>query len=169
MQQNTTGGGVNIYVQDVTTFSTDKKYDIIIILGGLHHVPAYSAEVVRNMSGLLNKDGIFINVEPTYNNKIFKYLLAYIYKKNKNFDEKTERRFSLNELNDIYLSNGLKIKRQMYPGLLAYLLWNNPNAFPLLNKGSTRLVKIVFHLDKLFMHNRIGKWLSVATFSVLKK
>ena len=78
------------------------------------------------MSGLLNKDGIFINVEPTYNNKIFKYLLAYIYKKNKNFDEKTERRFSLNELNDIYLSNGLKIKRQMYPGLLAYLLWNNP-------------------------------------------
>ncbi len=162
-------GGVNIYVQDVTTFSTDKKYDIIIILGGLHHVPAYSAEVVRNMSGLLNKDGIFINVEPTYNNKIFKYLLAYIYKKNKNFDEKTERRFSLNELNDIYLSNGLKIKRQMYPGLLAYLLWNNPNAFPLLNKGSTRLVKIVFHLDKLFMHNRIGKWLSVATFSVLKK
>ena len=162
-------GGGNLYVQDVTTFESDQKYDIIIILGGLHHVPAYSSEVVRNMSGLLNKNGIFINVEPTYNNAVFKNLLAYIYKKNKNFDEKTERRFSLNELNEIYLSNGLKIKKQIYPGLLAYLLWNNPNAFPFLNKGSAGLVKKVFHLDRLFMHNRIGRWLSVATFSVLER
>lgn len=158
-----------IYVQDVTTFQTQNKYDIIIIVGGLHHVPNYAKEVVKNMTSILSEGGLFINIEPTYNNWLYKCGCEYIYRKNKLFDAETERRFSWKEMNQIYRTNNLEIERQIYPGLLAYLLWYNPDAFPALNKGSTKLVKWVFALDKLFMHNVIGKKLSVATFSVLKK
>lgn len=162
-------GDINVYVQDVTTFSSNKKYDVIIIMGGVHHVASHGQQVVRNMSELLDRDGIFINVEPTYNNILFKYLLGFIYKKNKNFDEKTERRFSLGELNEMYLSNGFKIRKQIYPGLAAYLLWNNPNIFPFLNKGDVKLVERVFKFDRLFMSNFIGRLFSVATFTILSK
>ncbi|NBI57905.1 methyltransferase domain-containing protein [Lachnospiraceae bacterium] len=163
---NYTEGG-QIYIQDVTSFTSSKKYDIIMIIGGLHHVPDYSMKVMSNLSGLLNQDGIFINVEPTYNNVLYKYLFSYI--KNINFDEKTERRFSLKELNHIYSSCGLRIKTQMNAGLLAYLLWYNPNAFPFLNKGNSTLIKKVYRFDRLFMYNCIGRLLSMATFSVLEK
>lgn len=121
------------------------------------------------MAEMLVDGGYFVNIEPTYNNIIFKYLSSCIYKNNVNFNEKTERRFGLEELNHIYISCNLKIKRQIYPGLMAYLLWNNPNVFPLLNRGNKALVKAAFHVDRLFMHNFIGKRLSVATYSVLEK
>lgn len=159
---------MNVYVQDVTTFHSDKRYDIIVLIGGLHHVPDYAQEVLKNMAPLLCEGGLFINVEPTYNNFIVGRVCKSIYKKNSLFDEKTERRFSLKELNGMYQKAGLNIKRQIYPGLLAYLLWYNPDAFPKLNKGSIAWVRRIFKLDSMFMNNFIGKFLSVATFSVLQ-
>lgn len=160
---------VNIYVQDVTTFTTDRLYDIVIIIGGLHHVPSACDEVVKRINNSLKQGGFFINVEPTYNNWLFKKVCEWIYKKNPIFDEETEKRFSLKALNELYTKSGFKILKQIYPGLLAYLLWFNPDVFPFLNKGSEKLVKRVFSFDRLWMYTIVGKKLSVATFSVLEK
>ena len=33
---------VKIYVQDVTTYQSKEKWDMILIIGGLHHVPDYA-------------------------------------------------------------------------------------------------------------------------------
>lgn len=160
---------INVYVQNVISFKSDKKYDIIILIGGLHHIPDYANQIIKKCVFLLKSGGIFINIEPTYNNYIYKKICEYIYIKNPVFDEKTERRFSLKELNTMYIKNNMKIVRQIYPGLLAYLLWYNPDVFPALNKGNVGIVEKVFHLDKAFMYNFIGKKMSVATFTILKK
>lgn len=160
---------INIYVQDVTTFKSDNKYDIIILIGGLHHVPDYSGGVLDNCYSLLEENGLLINIEPTYNNFVYKKICEFIYKKNPVFDEETERRFSLKEINELYRSSKLEVVRQIYPGLLAYLLWYNPDAFPILNKGKLSTVKRVFNIDRHLMYTKFGKKCSVATFTILKK
>ncbi|MFH0774304.1 MAG: methyltransferase domain-containing protein [bacterium] len=160
---------LNVYKMDVTKFQTDKKYDIVIIIGGLHHVFKYSEQVVKMVSNVLKRSGYFICLEPTHNNFLFKKIRGLIYKKNMLFDENTEKAFELKKLNTIFLSNNFEIVDQIYPGLSSYVLFYNPDAFPFLNFGGKSLVRILFDLDKLFFNNFIGKFFSFATLTLLKK
>ena len=160
---------INIFKQDVTTFQTEKKYDIIILIGGLHHVHACALKIVETLADALNPDGFFINFEPTHNNFLVALVRSIIYKKNDLFDETTEHDFSLQNINNIYTQSGFKIYKQYYPGILGYILFYNPDAFPLLNIGNMRLVRTVFHLEKRLYTSWFGKKLSFATFSILKK
>lgn len=157
---------LNVYVQDITTFDSDKTYDIIIIIGGLHHVPSFCEEAVKNLRSNLKRDGHFIVLEPTHNNYIFRKVRERIYKKNELFDQQTEQAFVLKDLNDLFLKNGYGLKDQMYPGLLSYILFYNPDAFPWLNFGGKGLVKLLFNIDTLFFRNFIGRKLSFATLSI---
>ena len=160
---------INIYKQDVTSFIPDKTYDVIILIGGLHHVPDYAEAVCKNLSKGLKKGGLFINFEPTNNNFAIKIIRDLIYKKNQLFDDKTERAFSLNELNGFYAAAGLHIEKQYYPGLIAYVLWYNPDAFPALNIGNEEIVNRIFNIEKKAYSNKIGRILSFCTFTILRK
>jgi len=160
---------LNIYLMDVTQFKADKRYDLIILLGGLHHIPQYASDVVENLSKALKPDGYFINLEPTHNNVLFKKIRNYIYNKNNLFDNDTEKAFELDNLNDIYTSNKLEIIKQIYPGLISYILYYNPDAFRYLNIGGCKMTKFFFEFDKPFFKNYIGRKLSFATLSLLKK
>ncbi len=159
---------LNVYVQDITTFNATKTYDIIIIIGGLHHVPTFSNQAVKNLKKNLSPNGHFIVLEPTHNNYLFRKVRERIYKKNMLFDQQTEKAFVLKELNDLFLKNGYTLKDQMYPGLLSYVLFYNPDAFPWLNFGGKSLVKLLFSLDSLFFRNYIGRKLSFATLSIFE-
>lgn len=161
--------GINIYKQDITTFTTDKQYDLIILLGGLHHVPDYAGQICKNLSGALKTGGIFINFEPTNNNFMVSMIRSMIYNKNHLFDEQTERGFSLKELQKIYTDAGLRIYRQYFPGLLGYVLYYNPDAFSRLNIGRKRMVRMVFHAEKYLYGSFLGRLFSFCTFSILKK
>jgi len=157
---------LNVYVQDVSTFKSDKMFDIIIIIGGLHHVPSLCEKVVQNLRKNLTPNGAFIVLEPTHNNIVFRKIRERIYNKNTLFDQETEKAFRLKELNDLFLKNDYKLIDQIYPGLLSYILFYNPDAFPFLNIGGKGLVKLAFKLDTLFFRNYIGKKLSFATLSM---
>ncbi len=161
--------GLKVYEQDVTTFRCTRKFDLIMISGGLHHVPDYAEKVVRNLSECLESGGYFVISEPTNNNFINKKIRDRIYRKNRIFDAETERAFSLAEYNRLFLNNGFKKIIQIYPSLLAYVLYYNTYAFPMLNIGSTRMVKRIFSLDRLFFRNFIGKKLSWSTISLFRK
>ena len=160
---------INISHQDVTKFQTDKKYDLIILIGGLHHVPQYCQSVVKNLYEHLIPGGYFISMEPTQNNFLFRKIREFIYQKNPLFDAKTERAFNFAEYNQSFLSNGFTIIDQIYPGLLSYVLYYNPDALPLLNVGNTRLVRSIFNLDKKFFRNILGKKLSFLSISIFQK
>ncbi len=160
---------LNVYVMDVTKYIPQKKYDVIILIGGLHHVPDYTEHVLRKVNEALNPNGYFINYEPTQNNFIMRFARNVIYKKNRLFDQDTERAFELKELNQIYSKTGFKIENQIYPGLLSYILYYNPDAFPLLNIGGERMVKVAFNFDKMFFRNSLGRKFSFTTLTLLKK
>lgn len=158
-----------VYEMDVTKFIPQEKYDLVIIIGGLHHVPFNVMGVLKNIHEALNDDGYFICLEPTHNNFIFRKIRSGIYKKNSLFDENTEQAFELKKLNKYFRKSNFKIVDQIYPGLLSYIFYYNPDAFPFLNKGSEKIVRTLFSVDKLFFRNFIGKKLSFATLTLLKK
>lgn len=162
--------GGRIWQADVTQYQPERAdYDLIFLAGGLHHVPDSASQVVCNLASGLKPGGMFVNFEPTYGNPIFNAIRERIYKNNDIFDEVTERAFAVADLRAMFRSTGLEEIRTFYPGLLAYVLYYNPYAFPLLNRGSVRLVDAIFSMDRLFMNNAIGRCLSFATVSIWRK
>ncbi len=160
---------LNVYVQDITTYSPQDTYDIMILIGGLHHVYRHTEHVIQLLNKALKPGGYLINFEPTHDNPLYAYVRKQIYNKNDLFDEDTEEGFPLKSLNGFFQQNGFEIKDQIYPGLLSYIMYYNPDAFPALNIGGTRMVKSVFALDKLFMRNWIGRKFSWATLTLWQK
>ncbi len=162
--------GGQIWQADVTRYRPEPgSYELIFLAGGLHHVPDRAGEVVRNLADGLKPGGMFVNFEPTYGNPVFNAVRERIYRTNDIFDEVTERAFSVAQLTGMFVSAGLEQVRVVYPGLSAYVLYYNPYAFPLLNKGGVRMVDRLFALDRLFMHNPVGRFFSFATVSVWRK
>ncbi|MDR0476892.1 MAG: class I SAM-dependent methyltransferase [Desulfobulbaceae bacterium] len=161
--------GINIWTQDVTTFCAPNSYDIICVIGGLHHVHRYIDKVLRNISLSLRSDGLFINLEPTANNPIFTWTRQAIYRKNSFFDADTERGFTTAELNKAVLSRGMRLIRQLYPGLLAYVLWYNPDALPWLNKGTSFFAEELIRTESKVWESGLARFFSFATLSCYRK
>lgn len=161
--------GAKIYVQDVTKFEGQEQFDLMILIGGLHHVYAHVSLVLKRLSGALKPGGYLINLEPTQNNPVYRWVRQRIYKKNDLFDDETEQAFDWHELDALYRDAGLVLRDQMYPGLLAYIMYYNPDAFPALNLGSARAVRFLFGLEKAFYRSWLARKMSFATLSLLQK
>lgn len=161
--------GLDIHHQDVTTYDADRQYDIVILLGGLHHVPDYSEHVVASLAASLKSGGLFINFEPTHGNPLFRLVRERIYKRNTLFDEDSERAFGVRQLKELFMQAGLKEEKIIYPGLLSYVLFYNPDAFPALNIGSAKLVSLLWSVEQPFMKTLVAKALSFATLSIWRK
>ena len=160
---------INVYKMDAAQFKTNKKYDLVILIGGLHHIPEFAKDFVNTIYNILNDQGCFINFEPTHNNSIYKGIRKQIYKHNSMFDSETEQGFALPYLNDMYLSCGFKIIDQIFPGLLSYVLYFSPEAFYFLNIGTQKSIKLLFSIEKMFFRSFLGRKFSFATLTLLQK
>ena len=158
--------GINVWQQDVAAFESELRFDIIILLGGLHHVPHVAGDVVRRLSRCLADGGVFINLEPTHGNPVFRWVRESIYRRNSLFDETTERAFGVDELTGFFSKAGMQARGIMYPGLLAYVMYYNPDAFPALNIGGPGLVKGVWSLERRLVRSGFARALSFATLSM---
>ncbi|MDR1379562.1 MAG: methyltransferase domain-containing protein [Synergistaceae bacterium] len=157
-------------IQDVTSYISEETYDLIILIGGLHHVYSNVDRAIRNLSGVLKKGGIFINFEPTNNNYFLKKIRSSIYKNNALFDDSTEKAFETPELRRLFLNHDLKAIDTLYPGLLAYILWYNPDAFPFLNHGYLKMVSLLSSLeDRCLWRTCLAYYMSFATLTIYKK
>lgn len=92
-----------------------------------------------------------------------------IYEKNALFDNETEQGFDLPALDAMFTQQQMMRVDQVYPGLLAYVLYYNPDAFPLLNRGGPRAVRSAFAIDRLFWRGWLGRTLSFATITLWRK
>ncbi|MGM5025774.1 class I SAM-dependent methyltransferase [Tardiphaga sp. 862_B3_N4_1] len=165
-----TNPDLNIRQADATRYTpAPDSYDIVILIGGLHHTPLDAPVIVKNLAPGLRKGGLFINLEPTHGNPLFRMVRERIYKDNSLFDEQTERAFPVSTLETLFTDAGLRPKFICHPGLLSYVLYYNPDAFPALNVGGKSLVDATYAFDKLFYRNAIGRALAFATLSVWSK
>lgn len=162
--------GLQIDWGDVTAFSPpDTPVDLIILIGGLHHVYSRCAQVIANLSNAVRPGGYFISLEPTHNNLLNRAVRERIYKSNNLFDDDTEQGFEYYDLSSNFEKAGFERIDEVYPGLLSYILYYNPDAFPILNIGGLTLVRILFQLDRLFWANWIGRKMSFATLTLWRR
>ena len=124
---------------------------------------------MQRLATALKPGGYMINLEPTQNNPLYRWARNRIYRENELFDDETEQAFDLPELNALYRDAGLEIRDQMYPGLLAYIMYYNPDAFPALNIGSSKSVRTLFTLEKSFYRSWPARIFSFATLTLLQK
>lgn len=160
---------LNIHQADVTVYEPRDQFDLVVLLGGLHHVHHAAAEAVRRISGAVRPGGYLLNFEPTDGNPLFRWVRERIYQRNELFDAQTERGFAVSELFALFEEAGLECADVVYPGLSSYVLYYNPDAFPSLNLGGARAVKTSFALDQLFIRNFIGRFFSFATLSLWRR
>lgn len=160
---------LHIWQEDISRFQSDTQYDVIILLGGLHHVPDIAAQAIQQLYTNLLPGGYFINLEPTHGNPVFSWARNMIYRRNKLFDEETEQAFAVQQLLDMFGACGFVAEDIIYPGLLSYVLYYNPDAFPWLNRGSQKAVSAIWACEKPFLRTRLARWFSFATLSIWKK
>ena len=139
------------------------------MLGGLHHVPSHAVQVVHNLSYALKPGGVFISLEPTDGNPGLAWVRRRIYQHNTLFDEETERSFPISEYFEMFERSGLQLLDGVYPGLLAYVLYYNPDAFPFLNIGGPGMVRAIWGLETPFRRSALGRMFSFATLSLWQK
>lgn len=158
-----------VFVADICTEFTLKKFDMIILLGGLHHVFYRSEEVVKKIYESLSPAGIFVNIEPTHSNYIMEQIRAWIYLKNSFFDEKTEAGFELNKYNLMLRKTGFHIINQCFPGLLLYSALYNPDAFGQLPRIPQPILKMAFLLESSVYYSNMARFLSFATLTICQR
>jgi SAM-dependent methyltransferase len=160
---------LDIQQADITQYEPQDQYDLVILLGGLHHVHHAAADAVKRVSAAVRPGGYLLSFEPTDGNPLFRWIREIIYRRNDLFDEQTERAFSVNELLHLFNDAGLTCAEVAWPGLASYVLYYNPDAFPRLNLGGKLAVRTLFALDRLFFRTLIGRTLSFATLSLWRR
>ena len=166
----TANPSLDIIWNDVTKFShSGESFDLILLIGGLHHVYSRTDEVLVNLRHALREGGYFLSFEPTHDNFMARGTRQRIYQNNPLFDDDTEQGFEYRDLQSHFRNAGFIKIDEVYPGLLSYILYYNPDAFPALNIGGLHLVSSIFSFDKLFWANSIGRKMSFATISLWKK
>lgn len=165
----TTNPELHVSVADATRFEASATYDLILVIGGLHHVHQYSGAILKRLKNVLKPGGYGIVFEPTHNNRLFQLIRRLIYHNNDLFDEVTEQAFWLAELNRLFEESGFTIVDQMYPGLLLYVMYYNPDAFPLINVGTPRLIRMWHRFERLLYRSSLGKYLSFATITLIRR
>lgn len=162
--------GLAIEWNDVTTYQpANGLFDLIILIGGLHHVYSHTPVVLANLRKSLRPGGYFLSFEPTHDNWLARRARQRIYQTNQLFDADTEQGFEYRDLQHHFRNAGFEKVDEVYPGLLAYVLYYNPDAFPMLNVGGRFLVKSLFAFDRLFWANRIGRKFSFATIGLWRR
>jgi len=154
---------------DVTQLEPRGPYDLVLILGGLHHVPHAARQVVVTLGKALRPGGYFLSWEPTHGNRLFKSVREAIYRRNAIFEPTTERAFEVRELFSMFEQAGFRRVDVLYPGLLGYVLYYNPDAFPSLNLGTPWLVSRLWKLERPFMRSWLARKCSFATLSLWQR
>jgi SAM-dependent methyltransferase len=159
----------NVWQADATAFRPERGYDLVVLIGGLHHVHREAPRALSNLADALKPGGHFLSFEPTHGNPVTAAIRKSVYRRNSLFDAETERGFSVGELFSMFRTAGLEPVDAIYPGLLSYTLYYNPDAFPGLNVGGPKAVRRIFSLEQPFMRSALARTLSFATLSLWRK
>ena len=157
-----------VFLQDVTTFEVTERYDLIFLSGGLHHVYDHTQEVLERLRRALVPGGYMLSMEPVYDNPLYGLIGRAIYKYSDKFEDESEQRYALKDLNKHYHAAGFKIMEQMYPGLAAYMIAISAFCFPRVFRESPAIIRRLVAAENFLYRNSVGKKLSFCAATLLR-
>jgi len=104
----------------------DESFDIVIVIGGLHHLPPKTSEGLREIHRILKKGGYLCFMEP-HSESVADYLRNFWYKRDSLFAE-NEAAINVSKLRREF-ADSFEFKSELFLGNVAYLLVMNSLVF----------------------------------------
>ena len=108
---------VKFFQADLMELDENKKYDIIVGIGILHHLPDLN-KYLKKIKKIGNKETLYIFLEPQGENPLIQ-LLRYIRKKIDSTYSKSQVFFKIRELEKHFTESGLEIIKYKQTGYFA--------------------------------------------------
>ena len=109
--------GVRFEVANVNDFESKQKFDLILMIGLLHHLDDPEA-ILRNMSSYLKPDGWILANEPQSGNPVFQIARKIRMSLDRNYSDE-QLQYSQKQLTDMFHSAGLSDVQVMPQGLFS--------------------------------------------------
>ncbi|MBN2772024.1 MAG: methyltransferase domain-containing protein, partial [Spirochaetes bacterium] len=106
----------DFFSSDIKDLDKNIKYDLIVCVGVLHHLPNLK-KYLRNIREIGHNDSVYAFLEPLAENPIIQ-LLRYFRKKIDPDYSKSQIFFKINELKKVFPETGFKITKLKYTGYL---------------------------------------------------
>ena len=162
---------LNIWQGDVTTFrGTANAYDLIILIGGMHRVFTKTREVLRNLHDALAPRGLFVSLEPTHDNWLWRRVRQKVYRTNRPIRCGHGAGVCICRIEGPLFVGGLSTNRRgvSWSSRLRSLL--QPRRIPLpLTSEERALSRQAFAIDRLIWSTWLGRKLSFATLSLWER
>ena len=101
------------------------SFDVIVVRGGLHHLPDRLSEVFSEVRRILRPGGRLVFLEPCDDNWMIRVFRRFVYRTSAHFDEDEERGLTTQELRGHLEKNGFRLLRVERSGFLGYALLLN--------------------------------------------
>jgi SAM-dependent methyltransferase len=99
--------GVRFECTNINDFSSNKKYDVILMIGVLHHIPE-PENAIRSLSRLLSPKGVIVVNEPQHGNPIIGLLRKLRKRVDDNYSS-DQVEFTVDEIRSIFEISGYKV------------------------------------------------------------
>jgi len=153
--------GFPAYEVDLTRpYESDLKFDVAVVIGGLHHCISDLETTINNIANLIKKDGHFLMMEPN-SCYVLEPIRKLWYKTDKYFEADTERALDHDVILKIARKN-FKLVDVKYCGGIAYFLIFNSLVFRMPKFVKKLFKSILFRQEVLF--NRLPGKLPFAYF-----
>lgn len=118
LAEATNGGpGISFETADATEFSIDRRFDVIFMIGVLHHL-ADPAATLRHLTGLLKTDGRIVVNEPQSGNPLIQ-LARGVRKKTDSHYSDDQTVYSGADLRSVFSDAGCELVKLVPQGLLS--------------------------------------------------
>ena len=111
------GPGITFETADATTLTSDRLYNVILMIGVLHHLPEPAA-TLRHLTGLLKPDGRIVVNEPQNGNPLIQ-LARRIRKGTDPHYSEDQSVYSGNSLRAVFSDAGCELVKLVPQGLLS--------------------------------------------------
>tara|TARA_A100001011_G_scaffold375146_2_gene436362 strand:+ start:11165 stop:11935 length:771 start_codon:yes stop_codon:yes gene_type:complete len=100
--------GVKFECSNVNEFDSNLKFDVVLMIGVLHHIP-YPENVIKGLKKILSPGGVIVVNEPQAGNPVIS-LLRKIRKKIDNNYSSDQVEFTEDEVRKIFLNSSLEVQ-----------------------------------------------------------
>ncbi len=130
-------------------FDTNETYDVLIVMGGVHHLVADLPMAFRNIHALLKPGGRLIMAEPNSDYVLEPLRKLWYALDTSNFDAANEHALSHGKLFKDH-GAGFKVVEQQYFGGIAYYLLTLNWVLRMPNSWKKRIAPFLMQVEKLY-------------------